>query len=232
MSGFFSRLFGRDNSSQDGMKQYSGPYHNGKGTFQFTETAEGERVFEGPFKYKGILGNRDVQARGQYVNNRKEGKWVYQMSSPEYKKTITADYVGGQISGIMEYERHDSAFYNGMRTVLRVTVSDGKVCGAISGNFGEAVLQGTSDEESRADGRWQMKLEDKENGNREDIEVWEHGTLKETYALDGYERSKRKTYPRLRGLVNDILDNDLRKMINIVGRGEQTPALHVNQVKV
>jgi len=56
------------------IKTYSGPYENGKATYQYYEDNNGERIYNGPFTYKSIDGT--IRITGTYKNGKRNGSWL------------------------------------------------------------------------------------------------------------------------------------------------------------
>jgi formylglycine-generating enzyme required for sulfatase activity len=96
----------QDAKSQD-IKQFQGTYENGTATYQYYENANYERIYQGSFKYKGVVmdglkGKLNLTIVGQYTNNKKEGLWTYTLADPiltGVTEVITGNYSNGNMEG-------------------------------------------------------------------------------------------------------------------------------------
>lgn len=64
------------------VKTYSGPFGEGKATYQYIEDENGERIFNGPFNYVGQ--NGAIKISGLYKSNKREGKWKFDYKNYKY----------------------------------------------------------------------------------------------------------------------------------------------------
>ena len=93
------------------IKTYSGPYENGKATYQYYEDNNGERIYNGPFTYKGIDGT--IKITGTYKNGKKNGSWLCTLTNYYYivmtmSGTIHTNYLDGNREGSWTYSLSSS----------------------------------------------------------------------------------------------------------------------------
>lgn len=90
------------------IKVFQGGYENGTAAYQYYENENFERIFQGSFKYKGTVidgskGKLNLAVSGQYAKDKKDGKWVYILSDPDFKG-ITENISGSYFNGLMDGE--------------------------------------------------------------------------------------------------------------------------------
>lgn len=101
-------LFFSCNAFAQTLKTFQGNYENGTATYQYYENQNFERVFQGQFKYKGIVtggvrGTSMFYAVGQYNQDKKDGKWSYVLADPDIKgtyETVSGLYSNGQMTDL------------------------------------------------------------------------------------------------------------------------------------
>jgi len=94
------------NVSGQTLKTFQGNYENGTATYQYYENQNLERVFQGPFKYKGavtggVKGTSMLNVVGQYNLDKKDGKWTYMLADPDIKgttETVSGLYSNGEMT--------------------------------------------------------------------------------------------------------------------------------------
>jgi formylglycine-generating enzyme len=108
-------------------KQFQGNYENGTATYQYYENENFERIFQGSFKYKGIVvdalkGKINLLITGQYKQNKKDSKWTYTLSDPALKGT-TEIVTGNYTDGLMDGEWTSVTTINNTKKAVKKTVA-------------------------------------------------------------------------------------------------------------
>ena len=97
-------------------KTYTGPYHKGQATYSYIEKEDGSRVYEGAFTWKERVEMRDLTAKGNFVNGKRDGLWVFTATNISKSKIPTTEtlkvfYKDGVHAG--EYSYKAAANYSG-----------------------------------------------------------------------------------------------------------------------
>jgi TonB family protein len=84
------------------LKIYSGPYGMGKASYQYYEDKNGERIYDGVFKF--TYQNGSVIISGHYKNNKPDGIWTWNLKDYyslfiNWSGTITGQYLSGYKNG-------------------------------------------------------------------------------------------------------------------------------------
>jgi len=84
------------------IKTYSGPYGKGNATYQYYEDKNGERIYEGAFKFN--YQNGSIIISGHYKNNKPNGIWTWTLKDYyslffNWNGIITGEYLKGYKNG-------------------------------------------------------------------------------------------------------------------------------------
>lgn len=112
----FAIIFFQCSVSAQTLKIYNGVFKtnsfNGNASYQYFDNSEGERTFEGPFKFTAT--NNLVSISGKYQNNLKNGLWKYTLNNYLYSdlmlnyninSTSTGNYSNGKLEGGWNLQR-------------------------------------------------------------------------------------------------------------------------------
>ncbi|HOT13415.1 MAG TPA: SUMF1/EgtB/PvdO family nonheme iron enzyme [Bacteroidales bacterium] len=121
----FTVLSINQEAKSQNIKQFQGAYENGTATYQYYENANYERIYQGSFKYKGIVmdglkGKLNLTVVGQYNNNKKDGLWTYTLADPS-PTGVTEVVTGNYSNGNMEGEWSSTTKVNNTKKVFKST---------------------------------------------------------------------------------------------------------------
>ena len=113
---FFPLLLFCISLSGQTLKTYNGPYHGGQATYSYIEQEDGSRIYQGDFSWKQTINDRNITAKGKFVDGKRDGLWIFTVAQTKSKslpanETLRVVYVNGRHSG--EYSYKASAKYTG-----------------------------------------------------------------------------------------------------------------------
>ncbi|MGC4040853.1 MAG: hypothetical protein QM710_08775 [Flavobacterium sp.] len=140
-------IFHRVNSQE--LKTYEGEYQQGFAKYQYFETKDYERIFNGYFNYKK---DNQIFISGNYKDNKKSGEWVY--SNKVYK--VKGTYIDNKKNGIWTFSEIKSS--NEKTTALSLNFRNDTVVGKIN----LPNLKGEFSKAGKYIGTWTIKKDDTE----------------------------------------------------------------------
>lgn len=103
-------------------KTYSGNfgYNQGKATYTYIETDDGDRIYDGKWTYKDGMANVSFTAEGQYKNDIRVGKWVwtYTITNKNDKEITTQTFNFDETGNL----HGDVIYHNSKHAKLRYTI--------------------------------------------------------------------------------------------------------------
>lgn len=213
---FFSNLLAH---VPEGHMYYCGSYHDGEARYTYLPSDKGH-VFDGDFSFDQRLGRGAYRrAQGQFVENLKQGKWLFTRKGQTRSMKLEVDFVDGRLDGDLTYTCKTETVGGIVFTGLGLTLSDGKVKGEITGLINGGDFKGYCDDHGKADGTWTLITDTDDGSEIVRTEVWEHGVLIETYEEDRKGTVKTNTSSKALHHINFILEEDCNKLLSIVRRG-------------
>lgn len=205
---------------------YDGPYHGGQSFYSYYLDDEGMRVFDGPFRYQlssiSPYGKAfRNEAEGSFLNGLKDGKWHYLFKSDTHRMKLTVDYVKGNIDGYLYYEEYNANMVQNKASKTKISFRSSKrrLIGEVVGLFQGHKFKARLDAEGLPHDKWSTAVNDKEHGDWEAVEVWNHGHLeKAERRLFTYGRKEAIT-PYMCQKLNQMIDEINHSMLCIVKHG-------------
>ena len=176
------------------IKTYSGPYEEGKATYQYYEDKNGERIYHGKFTYNNEEGT--IKIVGAYKNGKKDGIWTCALNKAFYNMlltvtgTINASYSNGNKNGDWSYSfsENTSRFEvsgggtESEKISFKNNIPEGQYFSKQSFNLiyntgkksGTRIVKGTFDESGYKTGEWSIQTVDN-NLPREQIKRFKKG---------------------------------------------------------
>lgn len=177
-----------------GTLTYEGPYLQGEATYQYTEDAKQQRVFNGPFAYTEVRnmpqrgGEQEILATGNYKNDKKHLAWAVTVKSTSkdsgLTETIIGNYAEGEKSGLWTHRirrnsddsemRYGQASFikNHFRGPFKMNYENESgvpyIGMEVTGKFNEAGL---------IDGAWKLRYADQDSVVFEDELRFKNGVL-------------------------------------------------------
>ena len=232
--GLFNKLTNRLNRVPEGHERFSGAYHGGHATYFYISEGD-EQLFDGAFVYRSShrieYGSSKYEIKGTYVRNRKQGRWVYKHTTRELNATLEVNYENGHYQGLMVYDETGSNMSgDAVKTHLEMKLQrrwpEGIIRGYLEGRF----FSGGVDDRGLPHGEWILRPEDEGDQEAIETELWDHGTLVKAVKRKNADASEKESRPRLRELINGILDNECQRMFNMVRRGTMDDFLHIGRI--
>ena len=232
--GLINKLTGKFVRVPEGHERFSGTYHGGKATYYYINQND-EQIFDGDFSYKSShrveYGTSNYEIKGTYVNNRKHGKWVYKHTTSNLNTKLTVNYENGHYMGLFIYDETSiNLTGDAVKTYLEMTLQrrwpEGVIRGYLEGRF----FSGGVDDRGLPHGEWVLSPEDNDDYEAIETEIWDHGTFVKATKRKNADSGEKETRPRLREMINSILDNDCQRMFNMVRRGTMDEFLHIGRV--
>lgn len=229
MDGIKSIFQGLFRQAPEGHKYFSGSWHGGKAKFYYIPDGE-SKVLSGNFEYVSRFGgSRYIRAKGHFVNDLKDGDWTFESRGNSTLMTLDTQFSRGVISGSVEYYREEAAIGFVRQWGLSFRVSDGRVVGSISGQIDGGEISGACDDEGYPHGEWSLRPGD--GDGMVSKEIWDHGTLVETYEEHPRKGTKKPKDVGVRRRVNFALVSDCAKLLSIVGHGSSGRPLYIPSKK-
>lgn len=134
------------------LKTYSGEFEEGRATYTYKESSDGERIYHGKFSFDGGL-NRSIT--GTYINGKKNGEWIYKDYKYNNKFQRTETYNNGILDGKWEWieyiEEHTGGRLTGgiKRTIIGKEIKNykqGKLHGVYERDNDGSVISATYNE--------------------------------------------------------------------------------------
>lgn len=225
----FFRLFGRIKPSmaqvRKGKNVYSGRYLNGEAVYWYDESAEG-RIYNGSFKftqsYYDFPNDKiKMSIRGLYRENNKTGVWNFTNRRNGESCELKVEYSNGQHNGIYQYKsvgKSNSINFKSGVSFLHITMHNGHPIGEIKGSFGNGHFKGFCDDMGVPDGTWSMDLSATPLC-RMDYEVWENGTIKDSYSIDTSTGDRKPHTGTLVDLLSSYIYRECYKLEKIIEKG-------------
>ena len=214
-------------SVPEGHKYYSGIYHGGDAEYFYIPSV-GNHIFDGEFSFRMKLGGGMYrEAKGSFVNNRKEGPWQFTKKGRDSFRDLKVNFRNGEIEGNLHYTCEEETIGGIVMQGIDLTVDDGKIKGELLGVYAGAEFKGFCDEDGYPDGTWTMTSKNDGGSTSVEKEVWDHGTLMSSYEESNEWRNKLEVNNRFRERINYLLEEDVQHLLKIVGRGTQNTFLHI-----
>lgn len=177
--------------ASSGRCRYSGSYLDGHASYYYYTDSTGCRVYEGLFRYtKEVygysVGKTLYEVKGNFCKNKRNGRWFFSRKNQHGKRTLCIDYVNGMQSGCYVYKSVECSrgmSHNSRAVLLSLSMRNGKPVGEVSGCFGKCILTAVFDDAGQPDGEWRMDMS-ASGACRIDHEIWNHGTLVDSYSVD------------------------------------------------
>jgi hypothetical protein len=200
----------------EGYTRFKGEYHSGEADYLYREE-HGHRIFHGPFSYVQ-KGNSDYIIKGEYVDNLKQGQWKFTRKNYERNSDFMVTFKDGRMTGPFVYKGTvTNIVANKIPFEIAMNLRDGLIVGDIVGLLDGRPFRGYCNEQGMADGKW--TLESYNNDDHMECEEWDNGVFIREYERSTKTNSVKKMSTRLRAKLNDLLDNECNRLLQIVPRG-------------
>lgn len=180
-----------------GLKCYQGCYKGGSACYTYRENA-GEKILEGKFSYMNrsvspFDGRRKKSACGTFAEGRKHGLWSYRLKSKRLQIQLAVGYRHGFRHGLYQATVGEESIPRWVRHRLCLTFVDGLPVGRVEAEVNGCTISGQCDAKGLPDGLWERLLVAMGDSQRCYYEVWENGSLHESYYILPQHRTTR--YP-------------------------------------
>lgn len=207
---------------RNGSKLYAGRYLDGKAHYYYEDSCD-SRVYEGSFYYLGKYyyhpyGKTIDYVRGSFLHNSKHGRWKFHHKRRGSNRVLYVDYSEGRHNGLYKFRSTGVHNLKSTNVLLCVEMSDGHLCGAVTGNFSGEILTGRCDEQGRPDGTWMMDLS-KTSQCRIDYEIWDHGRLVDAYTVDMSTGDKTHNEGCIQPFLKSFIYYDCLPLERLIDKG-------------
>lgn len=205
-----------------GHHYYRGSKHGGKVQFTYLPTSGDKKVLDGYCCYRiNYDGGRYATAEGAFHQDLKENEWEYLLKGSSAVRNMKARFIGGKVSGTVDYKRRESTIGYTVNSHLQFDVVDGVVIGRIEGILTGGELKGFCDDEGRADGEWTFTEVEDDRARCVRHELWSHGTLQSSYEEDLVRKKRLEKSVKVSSLFDMILDGDISELLHIFRQGSE-----------
>ncbi|MBR1689030.1 MAG: hypothetical protein IJ710_11000 [Prevotella sp.] len=227
MGNLIARLFGKAENTEldgEGIKKYSGKYHDGKATYSYREKGE-ERIFIGKFSYEHKFatshGKGYNRVKGSFDDKgRKQGVWTFEHRSGDSLKFLEVEYRGGVHEGVYHYSASEPVFDRFTeQTGLQFTMRNGAPVGSFQAVLLGGTLSGECDDDGRPVGTWTYEKTERNGTKRVHVERWEKGELLESYSANASGSKKTEEAESIRNLIDSAVSYGPLELERIVHRG-------------
>ncbi len=200
---------------------YIGEYHHGTAKCVYipdtTGRVHGGMIFDGSFDFKRYTSGKGYQkAYGTFVQNVKEGDWIFEQNSESMCQQLSMSFNHGYVEGAVSTVRIEMGIGGNRISELYFTIAGDKMVGSLEGNYDNGEVKGSFDDDGQPDGTWIYNKEINKGHKEVYTERWQHGQYIGS-TLNGKEFTKE--HQLLVSRVNYLVDEDFHQLLNIVRRG-------------
>lgn len=207
-----------------GLKCYCGSYSNGKAIYHYYEE-NGERIYHGSMLFTLVYPdypyvNGTKTAHGNFVNNKKNGRWLFVNRKHGELSKLSISYVDGIAEGycVLHIRQRDSIISHKGKTVLKLLMRNGMPVGEFRGRFPRCIVMGCCDDKGRPNGLWSLRFTEKDSCTV-NYERWEYGVCVDAYEFDNSTGKRKVPKVKITEFLSNYIHQNWLPMTKIMPKG-------------